>query len=153
MKFPKLSALFGVAMSWFLGGADGKQSLTPEQQASLEASEKKLGEMEADLAKAKADNDAHTKKIGELEAQVTGLNGQVTTLTSEKNALVAERAELQKKLDEKPTGQATTIVPGEGKEASQAADPAAPKAENKYATSVDAELAAMKKANEQLVIK
>lgn len=153
MKYPKLSALFGAAMSWLQGGADGKGSLTAEQQASLEASEKKIGEMEADLTQAKADNEAHTKKIGELEAQVTGLNGQVTTLTNEKNTLVTEKAELQKKLDEKPTGTATTIVPGEGKEASQAADPGAPKAENKYATSVDAEVAAMKKAQEQLTIK
>lgn len=153
MKYPKLSALFGAAMSWFQSGPDGKGSLTAEQQASLEASEKKIGEMEADLTQAKADNEAHTKKIGELEAQVTGLTGQVTTLTSEKNTLVAEKAELQKKLDEKPTGTATTIVPDAGKESTQAADPGAPKAESKYATSVDAELAAMRKANEQLIIK
>lgn len=152
MKFPKISALFGAAMSWFQSGPDGK-GLTPEQQASLEASEKKIGEMEAEAAQLRVDNEAHTKKIGELEAQVTGLNGQVTTLTDEKNALITEKAELQKKLDVKPTGTATTIVPNEGKESSQAADPNAPKAENKYATSVDAEVAAMKKAQEQLTIK
>lgn len=153
MKYPKLSALFGAAMSWFQSGPDGKGSLTAEQQASLDASEKKIGEMEEELTKAKADNEAHTKKIGELEAQVTGLQGQVTTLMSEKNTLVSEKAELQKKLDEKPTGQATTVVPKEGKEASQAADTNAPKAENKYLTSVDAEVAAMKKAQEELTIK
>lgn len=160
MKYPKLSALFGAAMSWLQGGADGKGSLTAEQQASLEASEKKIGEMEADLTQAKADNEAHTKTIGELNAQVTGhkgqvdgLNAQITTLTNEKNALIAEKAELQKKLDEKPTGTATTVVPDAGKESSQAADPGAPKAESKYATSVDAELAALRKANEQLIIK
>lgn len=153
MKYPKLSALFGAAMSWLLGGADGKGSLTAEQQASLEASEKKIGEMEADLTQAKADNEAHTKKIGELEAQVTGLTGQVTSLTNEKNTLIAEKAELQKKLDEKPTGTATTVVPDAGKESSQAADPGAPKAESKYATSVDAELAEMKKQREQLILK
>lgn len=140
-------------MSWLLGGADGKGSLTAEQQASLEASEKKIGEMEADLTQAKADNEAHTKKIGELEAQVTGLTGQVTSLTNEKNTLIAEKAELQKKLDEKPTGTATTVVPDAGKESSQAADPGAPKAESKYATSVDAELAEMKKQREQLILK
>lgn len=153
MKYPKLSALFGAAMSWFQSGPDGKGSLTAEQQASLEASEKKIGEMEADLTHAKADNEAHTKKIGELEAQVTGLKGQVTTLTNEKNTLVAEKAELQKQLDAKPTGTATTIVSDAGKESTQAADPGAPKAESKYATSVDAELAALRKANEQLIIK
>lgn len=140
-------------MSWLQGGADGKGSLTAEQTASLEASEKKIGEMETEIAQAKADNEAHTKKIGELEAQVTALNGQVTTLTNEKNTLVAEKAELQKKVDEKPTGQATTVVPNPGKESSQAADPEAPKADNKYATSVDAEVAALKKAHEQLTIK
>lgn len=163
MKYPKLSALFGAAMSWLLGGADGKGSHTAEQQASLEASEKKIGEMEADLTQAKADNEAHTKTIGERDAKITelnaqvtsipGLNTQITNLTNEKNALIAEKAELQKKLDVKPTGTATTVVPDAGKEASQAADPNAPKAENKYFTSVDADLAALKKANEQLILK
>lgn len=140
-------------MSWLLGGADGKGSLTAEQQASLEASEKKIGEMEANLAQAQADNEAHTKKIGELEATVADLQGQITTLTNEKTQLVAEKDELQKKLDAKPTGQSTTIIPGEGKESSQAADPQTGKAENKYATSVDAEVAAIKEAQEQLKIK
>lgn len=152
MKFPKISALFGAAMSWFQSGPDGK-GLTPEQQASLEASEKKIGEMEAEVTQVKADNEAHTKKIGELNAQVTDLQSQVTTLTNEKNILTAEKAELQKQLDAKPTGQATTVVPDAGKEGSQAADSNSPKAEGKYLTSVDAELAAMKKANEQLILK
>lgn len=153
MKYPKLSALFGAAMSWLQGGADGKGSLTEEQQASLDASEKKIGEMEDELTQAKADNEAHTKKIGELEAKVTDLEGQVSTLTSEKNTLVSEKAALQKQLDEKPTGTATTVISNDKKESTQAADTEAPKAENKYLTSVDAELAELKKQNEQLVIK
>lgn len=140
-------------MSWFLGGADGKQSLTPEQQASLEASEKKLGEMEDESTRLKAENEAHAKKIGELEAQVTELNTQVTTLSNEKQALTAEKAELQKQLDAKPTGQATTVISKESKEASQAADPGAGAKEKKYATSVDAEVAEFKKQQESLTIK
>lgn len=121
MKLPKISALFGAAISsWFQSGTEGK-GLTDEQAASLEASEKKLGEMEADLAKAKSENEAHTKKIGELEKSVTDLNGQVTTLTEEKKKLTEEKAELQKKLDAKPTGQATTVIPGKSEE-KQAAD-------------------------------
>lgn len=152
MKYPKLSALFGAAVNWFLGGPDGK-GLTPEQQASLEASEKKLGEQEAEIVQLKADKSAQETKVTELNARVTELTTQVTTLTTEKATLVTEKAELQKKLDAKPTGTPTTVIPDAGKEGAQAADTTQPPVENKYATSVDAEVAAYKKSQEQLTIK
>jgi chromosome segregation ATPase len=152
MKFPKLSALFGAAVNWFQGGPEGK-GLTPEQQASLEASEKKLGDMEAEIGQLKAEKESHVTKVTELNARVTELTTQVTTLTSEKATLVTEKAALQTKLDATPTGTATTVIPNGSQEASQAADTNQPKAANKYTTSVDAELAEMKKNSEQLTFK
>lgn len=147
MKYPKISALFGAAMSWFQGGADGKQgSLTAEQQASLDASEKKLGEMEDELAQAKAANEAHTKTIGERDAKITELNTQVTSLTEANTKLTAELAA-------KPTGHPTTVISKESKEAEQAADTTGGGKKGNYATSVDAELAELKKQKEALTIK
>jgi hypothetical protein len=138
MKYPKLSALFGAAMSWFLGGPDGKGSLTTEQTASLEASEKKIGEMETEAAQLKADKDAQAIKITELNAKVTELTTQVSNLSNANATLITEKAELQKKVDAKPTGTATTVISKEDQEAKQAADGTLPK-KNDYRSDVDAE--------------
>lgn len=155
MKLPKLSALLGAAAALFTGsGPDAKEiSLTAEQAAALETSEKKLTDSEADNAKLVADINAQKTKITELEATVTGLNTQVSALTGEKETLTAsvatltsEKAELQKKLDVKPTGTATTVIPG-ASEANQAADGETVVSKNKYLTSIDAQADELRKQN------
>jgi protease-4 len=138
MKFPKLNALLGAAMALFTGtGTEANDSLTPEQKASLEASEKKLSDQEGTIAQLTASITEKDLKITSLEANVTGLTTQVSTLTSEK-------ATLEEELKKKPTGQATTIIPEEKKENKVAADGEQSATENKYNTSVDDEAKRMK---------
>lgn len=114
MKFPKLSALLAVV---FGKGKDVNMKLTSdgpqsEDTASLEAAESKAAEMEAETIRLKADNETQATKIAGLEAKITSLE-------TEKSTLVSEKAELQKKLDEKPAGQATTVIPTDDKSKSK----------------------------------
>jgi protease IV len=104
MKFPKLSKLFsGEAWNKVL-------SVFTDDQAQLEATEKVVADMEAELTSVKAEKDAlattasaHEAKVTELTTQVQSLEGQVATLNTEK-------ATLQAALDRKPAGHATTVV-------------------------------------------
>ncbi len=123
-KSTLLSAIFGQSEK-----ADQETPTAEAHQASMIAADAKAAEMEAENATLKQAATNHATKIAELEANVTGLNGQVTSLTAETatlteaNAtLTTEKAALQTKLDAKPTGQATTIITDEGKEAKVNAD-------------------------------
>jgi ClpP class serine protease len=140
-SFTKLSALLGAAWaSLFHSGSEAaNSSLTPEQLASLEASEKKLTDQEADIAQLKADTQAKDTKIASLSTQVSELTAQVSTLTTEKTTLQstvdAQKAELAKK----PTGTPTTVISDDKKEGKQASDQGATVEDDraKYRTSVD----------------
>jgi protease IV len=141
MKFTKLSALLGAAWaSLFHSGSEANTSLSPEQIASLEASEKKLSDSEALNAQMKADNEAHIKKMGELEQTVSEQAAQITALEGERKTLTEENAKQKAELEKKATGTATTVIPGIGEEG-QAADQGATTEKNKFHTSVDDEVA------------
>jgi protease IV len=124
MKFPKLSSLFGgnskeakeVAMKVT---SEGLQS---DDEASLTTAETKVAEMEAEASRLQAENAAKDQTITSLNATVAGLNAQITALAAEKASLTAENAAQKAELDTKPTGTATTVIPGAG-EGAQAADP------------------------------
>lgn len=149
MKFTKLSALLGAAWaSLFHSGSEADTSLSPEQIASLEASEKKLADYEAINAQLKADNEAHTKKIGELEKSVSEQAAQISALEGEKATLTQENASQKAELEKKPTGTVTTVIPG-AREEGQAADQGATKKEM-YLTSVDAAAEEIKSSNKNL---
>lgn len=143
MKFPKLSALFGFGKSKdakevsLKGSSD--EGLTSEDNASLEAAEKKVADMEAENAQLRADNQAKADQITKLDATVSEHKTQITKLEEEKKAL-------QSKLDEKPQGQLTTVVPDENKEAKTASESESGK-KNQYATSIDAQAAEIRKTN------
>lgn len=120
MKLPKLSALLGAAKSLFLGEPGTKEvSLSAEQAASLEASEQKLGEMEAENAQLKVSITAKDQASAALTTKVAELEATITSLGTEKAALIADKAALQKKVDEKPAGEKTTVISAEGKENSK----------------------------------
>jgi protease IV len=143
MNFKKTAALLGAAWaSLFHSGSEANSSLTPEQIASLEASEKSLADADALTAQLKADNEAHTKKIGELEKTVSEQTAQITALEGEKKTLTEENAKQKAELEKKPTGTATTVIAGKGEEA-QAADQGASATtqKGKFHTSVDDEVA------------
>lgn len=121
MKFPKLSALlagiFGQEKEVSMKvTSEGPQS---EDTASLEAAEAKAAELEAESVRLKAQAGEQSTKVAALETQITELTAQVASLEKEKAALASEKAEMQKKLDEKPAGSVTTVIPKEGKEASK----------------------------------
>lgn len=142
MKFPKISALLGAAWAKVFGKETEAANLTTEEQASLEAAEQKVAKMEEENARLQATIEENNKKIASLNAQVAELNTQISTLNSEKQSL-------QEQLDKKPTGYATTIIPGEKTETQQATDPK--EAAKSYQTSVDEEVARIKTRNSQLV--
>src|SRR5690606_21726991 len=98
--------------------------------------------MEEENARLQATIEENNKKIASLNAQVAELNTQISTLNSEKQSL-------QEQLDKKPTGHATTIIPGEKTETQQATDPK--EAAKSYQTSVDEEVARIKTRNSQLL--
>lgn len=150
MKFPKLSALFsGEAWSKAI-------SAFAEDQAPLEAAEKKVADMETAAEQLKSENAkllsehaSATSKQKQLEATVTSLNEKVTTLEGEKTTLTSEVKSLQEKLSAAPTGKATTVIPSEKKEGSVPTDGAEQPASNKYQTSIDQEAAAMREAHKK----
>ncbi|MEJ0030925.1 MAG: hypothetical protein WDO15_11370 [Bacteroidota bacterium] len=93
-------------------------------------------------------------KISSLETKVTELNGTVKTLSDEKatltqnnTKLTEDNTALQKKVDAKPAGEKTTVVPDASKEAANANDKKI--SENKYETSVDREAKQIKENNEK----
>lgn len=104
MKYPKLSAIFS-GQAW-----NKVLSAFTEDQAELEATEKKVVDMEAELTQLKADKKTSDEKITALNAKVTELNTQVTTLTTANTTLTTEKADLQAKLDKAPAGAKTTAV-------------------------------------------
>lgn len=155
MKFPKFSALLGQSGKEATAEKSTEQESLTADQASMEAAEKKLADMEASIANLTAKFDAATAEAATLQASVTELTTQVSTLTGEKAALtetntklVAENAEQKALLEKKPTGQATTVVANPGKESNQAADSDTVKASEKYSTSVDAQAQEIRKQNE-----
>lgn len=132
MKFPKLNALL---VSIFGGQKESKEvtlkvnseGLQSEDTASLEAAEGKAAEMEAETARLTADNEDKGKKIATLEASVSEHKAQITSLETEKATLTVANADLKAKLDAKPAGSTTTVIPtdepkGESKHRSQADD-------------------------------
>lgn len=140
MKLPKLSALLGAASSLFHSGSTDKEvSLTAEQAASLEASEKKLSDQDAEIVQLKADNQAKDTKISSLSTQVSELTTQVNTLTTENAALQKTSDEQKAELAKKPTGTSTTVVPDDNAEARQANQDAIQGEKKKYLTSIDAQ--------------
>lgn len=124
MKFPKISSLFGskskeakeVTMKVT---AEGLQS---DDTASLEAAEQKVAEMEGETATLKQEAKAKDEQIVTLNATVSEQKTQIAKLEGEKAKLTEEKAELQKKVDAKPTGVATTAIADANKEAKVAAD-------------------------------
>jgi chromosome segregation ATPase len=139
MKLHKLSALLGAAASFLFGtGGEANGGLTPEQAASLEASEKKLIEQEAEVAQLKADAITKDASITSLNAKVTELSAQITTLEGEKKTLTETVSSQKAELDKKPTNQATTVIPG-GKEEGQAADQGATTVGSKFRSKQDDE--------------
>jgi len=131
-KYPRLSAFLGAAKALIFGGSEAKEvALTDEQAAALEASEKELTDSAAEIAQLKAASQAKDEKITALEATVSEQKAQITTLEGEKKTL-------QSKLDEKPKGELTTVVPNKDKEASNANESEGEK-KGQYATSVDAD--------------
>lgn len=108
MKFPKLSNLFsGEAWSKVAGIFS-----SDEDMKTLEATEKKVADQEAENTRLKEEAQAKDAKITTLEATVSEQKAQITTLEGEKSMLTTEKADLQKKLDEKPKGHLTTVIPG-----------------------------------------
>lgn len=145
MKFKSklLSAFFGKSEK-----AEEQPAAENQDQASMEAADKKAAELEAENEQLKADKESQSKKIGELEQNVTDLKGQVSTLegenkklTEEKSKLENEKTTLQTKIDAMPNAPVTTVIASEKSEASQASDQGAVKEGHKYLTSVDAEAA------------
>ncbi len=108
MKFPKISALFGKSEKAATEQSEEK-SLSAEEQASMEAAEKKLAEMETSVTTATQALQAATEKVGQLEQSITDLNTQLETLKGEKATLTEEKKALQTKLDEAPAGAKTQI--------------------------------------------
>lgn len=135
MKFPKLSALFS-GEAW----SKAYSAFAAEDQAPLEAAEKKVADMEANASQLKAENEQLATQAKELQANVTALTAQVTTLEGEKKTLAAEKAELQKKLDAAPTTAQTTVLSDEEKNAQVNADQGASATKtSKYRTQADEE--------------
>lgn len=138
MKFPKLSNLFsGEAWSKVL-------SSETEDQATLEAAEQKVAAMEANGIQVQAENEqlkaekaASDLKIAELTASVTGLEAQVSALTEAKQKLEVTVAEQKTALEQKPTGNLTTVIPGDAEEG-QPADGATVKSKT-FRTKADVE--------------
>jgi hypothetical protein len=142
-KSKLLSNIFGKSEK-----AEEKKPTAEAENNSMEVADQKVAEMEAENATLKAQKEAAEQKAVQLEATVTELKTQVTTLTADKTTAAAEKAEMQAKIDAKPTGQATTVIGDPKKESTQPTDPEVVKV-NSYATSVDAEAKAIREQNEQ----
>lgn len=104
------SSLFGKSEK----AAEEKTPTAEEQQASMQAADQKATELEAENQRLKDENATQATTISTLEQTVSEQKTQIETLTSEK-------AELQTKLDNAPTGKETTIIPDK-KEESQSSD-------------------------------
>ena len=116
---------------WFSGSAGDANS---EDQVTVSAAE--LSELKADmqaaqekLEAAEEENAQLKEQNGTLSAKVEELQGSVSAKEEEISQKDAEIVKLKEKLEEKPAGQATTVVPRDEYEK-----------ENPYKTSVDAEL-------------
>jgi len=125
MKFPKLSNLFS-GEAWSKVAA----VFSEEEQATLEATEQKVDNMEAQLSQLTADNTQLTAAntnlqaaLTALDATVTEVKAQVSTLEAEKATLTATVAEQKEALAKKPTGSLTTVIADPDKEAAIAGDP------------------------------
>jgi len=127
MKFKFLSNLFsGEAWNKVAGIFSSE-----EDQKTLEATEKKVADLDAEITRLKDEAKATGEKITALEATVSGQTAQITTLEGEKKTL-------QSKLDEKPKGELTTVIADANKEAKNANEQEGEK-KGQYATSVDAD--------------
>jgi protease-4 len=118
MKFPKISSLFGKSAKEANAAQSAEQEGLVADQASMEAAEGKLAEMEADNLKLKSEKEAAEAKATALEATVAEQAAQITALEGEKTTLSNQVAELKAK----PTGTATTVIPGKAED-TQHADP------------------------------
>ncbi len=148
MKLPRISALFGQSEkeATSVAKTEDQESLTNDQ-ASMEAAEKKLAGMEAEIAQLKVVKETADQSASQFAAQITELTAQVSTLTAEKNTLTATVAEQKKALDEKPTGTLTTVISSESNEANPSADQGATKKEeSKFRSQADVEADAYVKA-------
>jgi protease-4 len=152
-KLSKLTALLGAAATlMFTGsGPESKEvTLTAEQSAALEASEKKLTDAEAESATIRADSEAQKSRIAELEKSVAEHKAQITALTESETKLKAENASLQEQVKAKPTGVLTTVIPDGNKESKAIADPTAAADKNQYRTSIDVEVAQLQEQKAKL---
>lgn len=119
MNFKKLSAIFGAA-------SENAEGLTAEEQASMEAAERKVAEMETKIA-------SLTEQLNTATASITELTTQLANSQSENAALKTTNIQLTEKLEAAPAGAKTTVIEKEVK-----AD------DEKYMTSVDEEKKKMK---------
>ena len=140
-KSKTLSNIFGKSEK-----AEEKKPTAEAENNPMEVADQKVSEMEAENASLKAQKEAAEQKAMQLEAKVAELNAQITTLTAK---AAEEKAEMQQKIDAKPTGQATTVIVNPEKESNQSTDPEAVKV-NSYATSVDAEAKTLRDQQESL---
>lgn len=147
MKFPKLSSLFS-------GEAWGKAlSAFTDDEKPLEAAEQKVADMESNLTKVTGEKAVAEARATAAEAKTTELTTQVSTLTGEKATLEKTVADQKIELAKKPTGQATTVLPGKGEEGQVTDTASAGEGKQKYMTSVDQERADLKAQQEQLKLK
>ena len=141
-----LSAIFGKAEE-----AEDKNSIitADEHTAQLEAEHATLKEAHTELQQAHTflqsaftlageQMEALTAKVAELEAQAGELQNQITTLTAERDALVASESTLKEELAKKPTGTLTTVIAEPNKEAAMPGDPK--QVAKSFKTKADAEV-------------
>lgn len=110
-----LSSIFGKAEK-------AEQEKPAAEQSPMEQVDTHITSLEAENAQLKAEKASATEKVTALEATVAEQAAQITTLTTDKGKLEEEKAALQTKLDAKPNGLATTVVPKEQREEQVNAD-------------------------------
>lgn len=87
---------------------DDNWSVVAASTESTDATEK------TDSAKLSAQLKQTTEDLKKVSAEVSTLKAKVSSLEDANKTLTAEKAELQKKLDAAPAGNATTVIEGEG---------------------------------------
>lgn len=112
-------------LSSIFGKSEKAEEANPAAAASadapqLQAADEKVAALEAQLTDLQEKFNAAEARATTAEANASALTAQVTTLTSEKAALETTIQEQKEALAKKPTGQATTVVGGKEK---QATDP------------------------------
>jgi len=136
-KSKLLSSIFGKSEK----AAEENKPTAEQEQATMEAADAKVVELEAENQRLKDENTAQGTKITGLEATVSEQKTQ---------ALQTKVDEQKAELAKKPTGQATTVITEATSEGKVVTDTKVEGSNGKYQTSVDKQAAEIREQNAKL---